>query len=145
MNRNPIKKGEILKIYVDGAARGNPGPAASAFVLVHEDTVIHKGVSFIGKATNNIAEYTAIINALKVAERFSRWHIQVYSDSNLAIQQINKKWKINKPHLLNLCENVYKLEQKYEIVEFFHVNRNNKFIQKCDELCNNRLDAEVFN
>ena len=145
MNRNPIKRRDILKIYVDGAARGNPGPAASAFILVHDNSIIHKGVSFIGKATNNTAEYTAIINALKVAEKFSRWRIQVHSDSNLAIQQINKKWRINKPHLSKLCEEVYKLQQKYELVEFFHVSRNNKYIQTCDELCNNRLDAEGFN
>jgi ribonuclease HI len=112
--------------------------------LVHNSNIIHTGVSFIGKATNNTAEYTAIINALKITHKFSRWRIQVYSDSNLAIQQINKKWRINKPHLSKLCEEVNKLRKKYEIVEFFHINRTNKFIQKCDELCNNRLDAEGF-
>ena len=142
MSKNLISKDDILKIYVDGASRGNPGPAASAFIFVHDDIIIHKGVSFIGNNTNNTAEYNAIINALKVAERYSRGHIQVYSDSNLAVQQINKKWRINKPHLAKLCDKVYKLNQKYEKVEFFHVNRNNKFIQKCDELCNNRLDTE---
>ena len=91
MNRSPVKKGDKLKIYVDGASRGNPGPAVSAFLLVHNDTIIHDKCDFIGTATNNIAEYRAIINALKVAERFSRGHIQVYSDSNLAIPQKHKK------------------------------------------------------
>jgi len=144
MNRSPVKKGDKLKIYVDGASRGNPGPAASAFLLVHNDTIIHEECDFIGTATNNTAEYRAIINALKVAERFSREHIQVYSDSNLAIQQINKKWKINYPHLAKLCREVYKQGEKYEQVEFFHVGRNNSYIQKCDTLCNERLDAEGF-
>ncbi|MHA1156875.1 MAG: ribonuclease HI family protein, partial [Candidatus Heimdallarchaeota archaeon] len=87
MNGNSVKKGDVLKIYVDGASRGNPGPAASAFLFIHNDSVIHEEYEFIGTATNNTAEYQAIINALKVAEKFSRGHIQVYSDSNLAVQQ----------------------------------------------------------
>ena len=144
MNNSPVKKGDKLKIYVDGASRGNPGPAASAFLIVHNDKIIHDECDFIGTATNNTAEYRAIINALKVAEEFSRGHIQVYSDSNLAVQQINKKWKINYPHLSKMCREVYKLCEKYEKVEFFHVGRNNPYIQKCDKLCNERLDAEGF-
>ena len=142
MNRSPVKKGDKLKIYVDGASRGNPGPAANAFLFVHNDTIIHDECAFIGTATNNTAEYQAIINALKMAERFSRGHIQVYSDSNLAVQQINKKWKINYPHLSKMCGEVYKLCEKFENVEFFHVGRNNPYIQKCDKLCNELLDAE---
>jgi ribonuclease HI len=145
MINNPLKKGDTLKIYTDGAARGNPGPAAIAFLFVHDDNVIHNGVDYIGHSTNNIAEYQAIINALKVSERFSRGHVQVFSDSNLAIQQINKKWKINKPHLSALCSEVYRLRKKYEKVDFFHVGRSNSYIQKCDYLCNKRLDEEGFN
>ena len=143
MNNYPVKKGDKLKIYVDGDSRGNPGPAASAFLFIHNDNIIHEGCDFIGTETNNTAEYRSIINALKVAERFSRGHIQVYSDSNLAVQQINKKWKINYPHLSKMCNQVYMLCEKYEKVEFFHVGRNNPYIQKCDTLCNERLDAEL--
>jgi len=142
MNRNPVQKGDKLKIYVDGASCGNPESAASAFLFVHNDTIIYDECVYIGTATNNIAEYQAIINALKLAERFSRGYIQVHSDSNLAIQQINKKWKINYPHLSKLCSEVYKLSEKYEKVEFFQVGRDNPYIQKCDKLCNERLDAE---
>ena len=144
MERSPIKKGDKLKIYVDGASRGNPGPAASAFLFVHNDNIIHDEYVFVGTATNNTAEYQAIINALKTAEQFSRGHIQVYSDSNLAIQQINKKWKINYPHLSKMCSEVYKLRERYEQVEFFHVGRTNPYILKCDKLCNELLDAEGF-
>jgi ribonuclease HI len=145
MDGSPVKKGDILKIYIDGASRGNPGPAASAFLLVHHDNIIRDECDYIGTATNNTAEYRGIINALKAAERLSRGHIQVYSDSNLAIQQINKKWKINYPHLSKLCSEVYKLCEKYEHVEFFHVGRNNPYIIKCDKLCNERLDVEGYN
>ncbi len=144
MNRSPVKKGDKLKIYVDGASRGNPGPAASAFLFAHNENVIYDECDFIGTATNNIAEYQAIIKGLRVAKKFSRGHIQVYSDSNLAVQQINKKWKINYPHLSKMCSEVYKRCENYEKVEFFHVGRNNPYIQKCDKLCNERLDAEGF-
>jgi len=144
MSRIPIKRGDILKIYTDGAARGNPGPAAYAFMFVHNDAIIHKGFGYIGTATNNTAEYKAIINALKVAEKFHRGHIQIFSDSNLAIQQINRKCKINYPHLSELCSEVYRLSKKYEKVEFFHVSRNNRYIRQCDELCNYVLDKEGF-
>ena len=144
MSKYLIKKGEILKIYTDGAARGNPGPAACAFLFVHNNTIIHHGVSFIGKATNNQAEYQAIIYALKAAESFHKGRLQIFSDSNLAIQQINKNWKINYPHLSKLCSKVYQLSENYEKVEFFHIERNNQFIQKCDKLCNDKLDDEGF-
>lgn len=144
MSKNPIRKEDIFKIYADGAARGNPGPAASAFLFVHNGKIIKEESNYIGAATNNIAEYQAIINALKVADKFHRGHLKIFSDSNLAIQQINKKWKINYPHLAKLCDKVYKLREKYEKVEFFHIGRNDPYIQKCDILCNERLDTEGF-
>jgi len=145
MSSSYIKSGEILKIYTDGAARGNPGPAAYAFIFVHNDNILHQGFGYIGTKTNNSAEYKAIINALKAAEKFHRGHLQIFSDSNLAVQQINKKWKINYPHLSEMCSEVYKLCEKYENVEFFYVNRKNRYIQKCDDLCNSQLDKEGFN
>jgi ribonuclease HI len=144
MSGTQIKRDDILKIYTDGAARGNPGPAAYAFLFVHNDVIIHQRFGYIGTATNNTTEYRAIINALKAAEKFHRGHLQVFSDSNLAVQQINKKWKINYPHLSELCSQVCQLYQKYEKVEFFHVGRKNQYIQKCDELCNTCLDEEGF-
>ena len=144
MSRIPIIKGDILKIYTDGAARGNPGPAAYAFIFVHNDIILHKGFGYLGTMTNNTAEYQAIINALKAAEKFYRGHIQIFSDSNLAVQQINNKWKINYPHLSEMCSEVYKLSEKYEKVEFFHVSRNNRFIQECDNLCNSQLNEVGF-
>ena len=142
MSQNPIKQEDILEIYTDGAARGNPGPAACAFLFVHNDKIIYEESNYIGTATNNSAEYKAIIHALKAAEKFHKGHLQVYSDSNLAVQQINNKWKINYPHLAKLYRTVHQLCENYKKVEFFHVGRNNPYIQKCDTLCNERLDTE---
>ena len=145
MGKNQIKRSETLKIYTDGAARGNPGPAAYSFIFVYNDEIIQKGFGFIGTATNNTAEYQAIICSLKAAEKFHRGHLQIFSDSNLAVQQINKKWKINYPHLSDMCSEVHKLCERYEKVEFFHMNRKNRYVQKCDELCNSELDKKGFN
>ncbi|MFW9782088.1 MAG: reverse transcriptase-like protein, partial [Candidatus Heimdallarchaeota archaeon] len=84
------------------------------------------------------------INALKAVGQFQPRHIRVYSDSNLVIQQINRKWRVNVPHLLKLYNQVYQLREKFEKTEFFHVRRNNPYIQKCDSLCNEKLDNEGF-
>ena len=119
MNRIQIKREDFLKIYTDGAARGNPGPAAYAFLFVHNDSIIHQESGYLGTATNNTAEYKAIINALKAAEKSHRDYIKIFSDSNLAVKQINRKWKVNYPHLSEMRSQVYQLCEKYEKVEFF--------------------------
>ena len=87
-------------------------------------------------------QYKAIINALKLAQEYSKGEIELYSDSNLAIQQIKKNWRINFPHLAKLCKDVHKLIGIYEKVEFNHIKRDNQFIAMCDRLCNERLDSE---
>jgi ribonuclease HI len=142
MSKKLINKNPILEIFTDGAARGNPGPAAAAFLFVQDGNIILEESSFIGTSTNNSAEYQAIINALKAAEKYSKIEIQLFSDSNLVIQQINKRWKVNYPHLLKLRTEVYQLCKNYQKVEFCYISRGNRYIQKCDQLCNERLDAE---
>jgi ribonuclease HI len=138
-----MEKNNILKIYTDGAARGNPGPAASAFIFVSGKKVIGKTVDFIGTATNNTAEYHAIIIALKAAQKIHKGRIQIYTDSNLAVNQITNKWKINQPHLYEYVKKVHQLMNSFQKVEIFHVKRNNPYIQKCDKLCNECLDTET--
>ena len=138
-----IKQNEILKIYTDGAARGNPGPAASAFLLVQSNNVLFSDVSFIGKNTNNSAEYNAIINALTYTKKYFQGIIKLYSDSNLAIKQIKGEWKINYPHLANLRKKVLEVAKPFKKVDFIHVGRDNYYIQKCDLLCNKKLDGQL--
>ncbi|MDY6931101.1 MAG: ribonuclease HI family protein [Halobacteriota archaeon] len=134
------KRLERLKIYTDGASRGNPGPSAYAFVFVKDDKILHEGSGFIGKGTNNTAEYKAIINALKAAEQYTKGEIEVYSDSELVIKQINREYRINKEHLLKLCEELRELCRRFESVKFNSVRRGNRFIKEADNLCNICLD-----
>ena len=142
MSEIPIHNHNPLEIYTDGAARGNPGPAAGAFLFVYQNKITFKNSFFIGTATNNTAEYHAIIEALKYAEKNYKGSIHIFSDSNLAIQQINNKWKVNYPHLLKLRSKVHSLSKKFESVEFSFVSRANHYIQVCDKMCNERIDTE---
>ncbi len=137
-----ISKDEELRIYVDGASRGNPGPAAWAYLYLKNGKIIKKKSGFIGKTTNNVAEYNAIINALKNAEDWSKLHIKLFSDSQLVIRQINGQYRVKKEHLAKLYEKVFQLLKKYKKVEFNHVNREDPFIQKCDAMCNECLNEE---
>jgi ribonuclease HI len=140
LNIDPEK---ILKVYTDGASRGNPGPAACAFIVVQSSKIIFSDVKYISRATNNIAEYNAIINALNYVKDAYSGEIEINSDSNLAIQQINGKWKINYPHLAKLQRKVLEISRQFEQVKFNHVPRENHFIKKCDELCNRKLDEQL--
>ncbi len=142
MEDNPVKAGETLKIFTDGASRGNPGNAACSFVFVRNNEIIHKSSYYLGQTSNNVAEYTAIIKALEEAKKFTRWNIEIYSDSQLAINQINKKWRIKKDHLSDLCGKVYELSKFFngKGTSFFQVSRNHQFIKIADGLANSCLD-----
>ena len=143
MNKsNVVKKENILRIYVDGASRNNPGHSACAFIFLKngDSTPITSYVEYIGKATNNIAEYEAIIRALENAVKYTRWDVIIYSDSELVVNQLNGVYRVKKEHLRKKLERIYSLITFFESVSFQHVPRYNKFIAKCDSLCNKKLD-----
>ncbi|MEO0124786.1 MAG: ribonuclease HI family protein [candidate division WOR-3 bacterium] len=141
--RNLIKKKDILKIYVDGASWGNPGPSAYAFIFVKENEILFRDYDYIGKKTNNFAEYTAIIKALEKAVEWTRWKIQVYSDSELVVSQVNKEWRIKNQTLKKLHNEIKDLIGDFEDVKFFHVSRKNEFIKECDKLCSKCLKEHL--
>ncbi len=140
MRKNKIKKEDVLKIYTDGAARGNPGPGACAFIFVKGEEVIYSNSKYLGTVTNNKAEYNAVIEALKKAVEYTRWNVHVYSDSALVINQINGEWRITKDHLKVLYDEVMRYKGRFDKVEFFQVKRTNRFIAEADKLCNHNLD-----
>ncbi len=144
-SENKIKKGDTLQIYTDGASRGNPGPSAYAFIFVRksDEKVIHKDAGYLGKMTNNKAEYKAVIKALEIAEAYYRSDIEVYSDSELVIKQINKEYRIKHPELQKLCDNVYSLRERYGNITFANVPRDNPFIKMADKMCNDILNKQT--
>jgi ribonuclease HI len=132
-----------LKIYTDGASRGNPGPAAAAYIFLHGKEIIYKNSLYLGTETNNSAEYQAILNALGEAHKFSEGEITLYSDSQLIIRQLNGVYKVKSKNLYPYFNKIQNIKKKYKQVIFKHVNRTNKYIQKCDALANEMLDKSI--
>ena len=127
----------MIKIYTDGAARGNPGPAAAGYVIFKGTTLIKKGTKYIGRSTNNIAEYTAVISALRVAPKNKE--VLLCSDSRLVVKQITGEFKVKKPHLKKLYAKAKLLSSKLK-VKFKWVNRDTPGIVIVDTLINKELD-----
>lgn len=92
----------MLKIFIDGASRGNPGPASVGIIFLKDDKEIKRIGRYIGKNTNNVAEYTALIFALLEAIKSQEKEIEVFSDSALLVNQIKGTFKIKNPGLKGL-------------------------------------------
>lgn len=109
----------ILKIHTDGGALNNPGPAASAFVLYIDDKEVYSEGKEIGSATNNDAEYTALINALKKVKEMQNSNtlqgvekISVFADSSLVVNQMNGLWKVKHAPIQKYVFEVHALENE---------------------------------
>jgi ribonuclease HI len=130
--------------YTDGASRGNPGPAAAAFILLGRDgRVLEKNAVFLGKKTNNEAEYHAVINALAAAKRHGANSVCIFSDSQVVIRQLRGEYRVNKPNLRALYARVRLCEQGYSSVEYVNAGRDHPWIQEADRLCNEVLNVEI--
>jgi ribonuclease HI len=131
-----------VEIYTDGASRGNPGPGAIAFIIASGGKIVRKHKHYIGRTTNNVAEYRALIAALERAGKLSD-EVRCFSDSKLMIHQLKGEYKVKKPHIRELFERAKKLERNFEKVEYVHVNRTNPGIKMVDKMVNevlNRID-----
>ncbi len=130
-----------LRIYTDGASRGNPGPASAAYVITKKDgSVLKEGSEFLGNTTNNRAEYKAVIKALEMAENYTDGKVRVFSDSNLLVRQLQGEWKVKSENIRPLFKKVKELTKNFDSVSFFHRNREHEMISRADYLCNKKLD-----
>ena len=134
---------EILNLYTDGCARGNPGPAGAGFVIFDvTGKEIETGYKFLGKSyTNNQAEYGAIIVGLSKCLKHSKGIIHIYSDSELVVKQMKGAYKISKPHLRELAKNVRTLMEGFKKVTFHHIKREKN--TRADELANKAVDQAL--
>lgn len=120
-----------VEIYTDGGSFGNPGPSAYGFVIQSDKKeILYEEGQTIGHATNNIAEYTALIRAFeKVLELAGKKElvvreIAVYADSQLMIQQIRGHYKVKKPHIRDLFDEVYRLIPRLNVpISYTHIPR----------------------
>lgn len=131
-----------LVIYTDGACRGNPGPAAYGFTISDEKgKLLHEEGGYIGKTTNNVAEYTAVYQALKhVRKQYGNKHPQVelYADSKLVAEQLSGRFKVKAKHLKPIIEQIKILDMELGGVTYAHVLRSQN--TAADKLANQALD-----
>ena len=129
-----------VRLFTDGGARGNPGPAAAAFVLQQDDgTVLDARGDAIGVQTNNVAEYTALLNGLRRAAELGVTEVEVVSDSELMVKQMRGEYKIKNAALRELSIEAARLARAVGEVRYPAVRRaHNKL---ADQLVNDALDA----
>jgi ribonuclease HI len=124
-----------ILLHIDGAAKGNPGPAAIGLIAFTPDgNELFQLSQYIGEATNNVAEYTALIEGLKLSIKHDIETIRIASDSELMVRQLNGLYKVKKPHLKTLYEEALHLMQQFKQVKIFHVRREEN--TKADALAN---------
>jgi ribonuclease HI len=134
-----------LTTYSDGGARGNPGPAAIGVVLCDEaGRVVFEDARCIGRATNNRAEYNAMILALESAKAKGARELVCYADSELLVFQLIGRYRIKDLGLKVLAEKVQSLASTFQSVVFRQVPREHPMISRADKLLNQALDRARF-
>ena len=130
--------GGRVHLYFDGASRGNPGPAAVGWVLVSGDGIVAEGGERIGRATNNQAEYAALIRGLEVAAEYGFSEVQARGDSELIVKQVRGEYDANEPTLREKRVRVHELLAGFEDWSIDHVPR--EVNERADDLANEALD-----
>lgn len=125
-------------VYFDGASRGNPGPAAVGWVIVTGDGIAAEGSDRIGRATNNQAEYEALLHALEAAADFGFDSLQIRGDSQLVVKQVKGAWNTNDPELREKRVRARELLREFDEWSLDHVPR--EINDRADELANEALD-----
>ena len=131
-----MKKGLL---YCDGGSRGNPGPSAAGWVLYDDaGKTIEKGGLYTGEQTNNFAEYTSLLEGMKLALKHDVTELWVRMDSKLAVEQMQGNWKVKHVNLKPLFEKSKAVEEEFEKVHFSHVRREKNTV--ADAMVNEVLD-----
>jgi ribonuclease HI len=125
--------------YTDGACRGNPGPAAAATALSVDGQVVAERSKYLGKSTNNRAEYEAVILALKTAAELNASVVTICTDSQLIARQITGRYKINNADLLPLRDKIKVLAAGFKSFKVIEIPREQNKL--ADGLANKCLDS----
>ncbi|MBU1026367.1 MAG: ribonuclease HI family protein [Candidatus Margulisbacteria bacterium] len=129
-----------VQIFTDGAARGNPGPAGIGVVIRNDAEILLEVADFIGKATNNIAEYMAFIRGLEEAIDMGEKDIEVFSDSELLVKQITGEYKVKNDGLIPLFHHAQSLLRKFNHRKVYHTAREENKL--ADKLANKGIDDQ---
>jgi ribonuclease HI len=127
-------------LFFDGCSKNNPGPSGAGAVLYHNGIEIWSTAVFVGhKETNNVAEYTGMIVGIKRAVEMGIRRLVVKGDSNLVVQQMNGKFRVNADHIKPLYATAKNIIRNFDSIQFVHVYRH--LNQRADELSNMGLES----
>lgn len=132
---------EKFKLYTDGGARGNPGPAGIGYVIWQGNKLVDKGGKYIGEATNNQAEYQAIILGLQKAKELEIGELECFLDSELVVKQLNREYKVKDKDLAPFFVKVWNLSLEFKKISFSHVPR--AMNKEADKMVNQAIDNAV--
>ena len=134
------KKARSFLLHVDGGSRGNPGPAGAGVVLRSADdrTVLFEGGYFLGSTTSNVAEYRALLEGLRQARRLGADRIEVRSDSELLVRQMNGQYRVRNARLRELFDRAQALWRDFGWREVVHVGRDEN--RDADRLANQAMN-----
>jgi ribonuclease HI len=131
-----------LIIYTDGGARGNPGPAGIGVAIYNEDKVLVAEISeFLGVATNNQAEYQAVIFALKKAKELKGEELHFFLDSELVVKQLKREYKVKNKDLASLFLEIHNLSLSFKKIIYTHIRR--ELNKVADKIANVAMDRGV--
>jgi len=136
---NPLMR---VAVYIDGGARGNPGPAGVGVVVESFDdgVVLHESGAFLGKATNNVAEYRGLLAGLRSALALGATEVDVFSDSQLVVRQMSGEYRVKNSGLQPLYRQARELVEKFGGFTINHIGRDKN--KKADKLANQAMDAK---
>jgi ribonuclease HI len=127
-----------LYAYIDGASRGNPGHSALAVVVMDGENIVLEKAAYLGIATNNVAEYSALVQALSELRRLGATDIHIMSDSELLVRQINGQYKVKAEGLRSLYINAMRMLSDFPKSTVTHITRDKN--KRADKLANKALD-----
>jgi ribonuclease HI len=131
---------EQLTIYTDGAARGNPGPAgAGAFLTGPDGETVDEVTEYLGEATNNVAEYRALVLGLERARDLGARRVEIRADSELVVKQMLGEYRVRNADLRVIFRRAKALESEFDSVDYVHVRREKN--RDADRLANLAIDS----
>jgi ribonuclease HI len=133
----------VLTIQIDGASRGNPGPSGIGIVIIKNKLIIAEYNEFIGKKTNNQAEYAALKKALQIALLCYDTEITVLSDSKLVVSQRKNKYRVRNKQIKIIFREISNLEKQFRTVIYRYVPR--AMNHYADFLANRAIDEHLYN
>ena len=138
----PPRKAGRLVMFTDGASRGNPGEAGIGVVIKDEGgKVIKRLARYLGRATNNQAEYTALLDGLKAAKELGAEGLQVYADSELLVKQIKGEYRVKNPELQKMNLLARSLIEKFPVFVITYIPREKNSL--ADSLANEAIDKKL--